>query len=168
MLKEIKPQWSICGVVVILDQVGTTLSHMKTLTPTVGKKMITVYEEGYPMRPKEMHMFNMPSVFETFFNIVKSFMKPKMRERLRVHPKNDFSQLHECVGKDILPEEYGGTNGTVQDHIDLMYKKVQANRKWILQQEKAKSNEKKRRSGMTRSYSDIFGMEGSFRQLSFD
>ena len=25
--------------------------------------------------------------------------------------------LHEAVGKDVLPVEYGGTNGTIQDHI---------------------------------------------------
>ena len=31
-----------------------------------------------------------------------------------------------------------------------------------------KSNEKKRKPGMHKSYSDVFGMEGSFRQLAFD
>jgi hypothetical protein len=41
-----------------------------------------------------------------------------MRERLRVHPKhNDCSSLIEAVGADVLPLEYGGTNGKVQDHI---------------------------------------------------
>ena len=41
-----------------------------------------------------------------------------------------------------------------------------ANRKWLMDQTKFRSDENKRE--LKRTYSDIFGMEGSFRQLSFD
>ncbi len=50
-----------------------------------------------------------------------------MRERLMVHPKqDDWSSLVEVVGPDVLPVEYGGTNGTVQDHIGnfLLYLQI--------------------------------------------
>ena len=41
-----------------------------------------------------------------------------MKDRMRVHPKHDdWSTLIEAVGADVLPVEYGGTNGKVQDHI---------------------------------------------------
>ena len=40
------------------------------------------------------------------------------------------------------------------------------NRKWIMEQTKYRSEENKRQ--VKRTYSDIFGMEGSFRQLEFD
>ena len=42
-----------------------------------------------------------------------------------------------------------------------------ANREYLLQQPRLKANEKKRQ-GPVKTYSDIFGMEGSFRQLDFD
>ena len=32
-------------------------------------------------------------------------------------PKGDYSQIIDDLGKDVLPEEYGGTNGKLQDHI---------------------------------------------------
>ncbi len=48
-----------------------------------------------------------------------------------------------------------------------MEEHVLKRRDWLLAQTKLKSNEKKRQ-GMVKSYSDIFGMEGSFRQLDFD
>ena len=35
----------------------------------------------------------------------------------QVHPKGDLSGLHEAVGTEVLPEELGGTNGKIQDHI---------------------------------------------------
>ena len=40
------------------------------------------------------------------------------------------------------------------------------NRKWLMEQTKYRSEENKRE--VKRTYSDIFGMEGSFRQLEFD
>ncbi len=46
-------------------------------------------------------------------------------------------------------------------------KLVNSHREWLLKQPKLKTNEKKRQ-GAIKSYSDIFGMEGSFRQLEFD
>ena len=160
-------QAMVCGVVVISDSVGGTMGHMKQFSPALGKKMITIFEEAYPNRPKELHMLNMPSIFETLFNIMKGFMKEKMRERLIVHPKGDLTALQESVGLEILPEEYGGTNGKIQDHVDLFNKHVYDSKKWLMQQEKFKSNEKKR-TGFKKTYSEVFGMEGSFRQLAFD
>ena len=64
-----------------------------------------------------MHFLNMPPVMESVFAMMKSFTKEKMRERLLVHAKGDLTALHEAVGTDVLPEEYGGTNGKIQDHI---------------------------------------------------
>ncbi len=46
-----------------------------------------------------------------------SFASEKMRERTKFYSKEaDMSFLHEAVGKDVLPEEYGGTNGTMKMH----------------------------------------------------
>ena len=55
-------------------------------------------------------------------------------------------------------------------HCDIFAEAVKhemiANRKWLMDQTKFRSDENKREQ--KRTYSDIFGMEGSFRQLSFD
>ena len=55
----------------------------------------------------------------------------------------------------------------MQDHLDELIKTLDKNSSWISKQYKHKSNEKKR-PGKEKLYSDIFGMEGSFRQLSVD
>jgi hypothetical protein len=46
-------------------------------------------------------------------------------------------------------------------------KDMALHRDWLKKQSKLKSDEKKRR-GQQKSYADIFGMEGSFRQLNID
>lgn len=65
-----------------------------------------------------MHFLNMPSLMEGIFAMMRNFAKEKMRKRLQVHEKKDnYKKLQAEVGKDVLPAEYGGTNGTLQDHI---------------------------------------------------
>ena len=50
--------------------------------------------------------------------------------------------------------------------LDNLKQEMEDSRRWLIEQTKYHSEEKKRLD--KRSYSDIFGMEGSFRQLSFD
>ena len=64
-----------------------------------------------------MHMVNMPSFLETVVNLFKSFLNEKMKNRFQIHAIGDYSKLHDSVGKDVLPEELGGTNGKLQEHI---------------------------------------------------
>ncbi len=48
-----------------------------------------------------------------------------------------------------------------------MAKLMFSHRDFLLEQATLKTDER-RRVGQVKTYSDIFGMEGSFRQLSFD
>ena len=50
--------------------------------------------------------------------------------------------------------------------LDNLKQDMVDSRRWLVEQTKYHSEERKRLD--KRSYSDIFGMEGSFRQLSFD
>ena len=59
----------------------------------------------------------MPSFVESIFNLIKSFAKDKMKERFHVHQAGELEAIQEDIGKDVLPEEYGGNNGTIQDHL---------------------------------------------------
>jgi hypothetical protein len=47
-------------------------------------------------------------------------------------------------------------------------KKVEARRDWFLENEKYRSDEKKRPGGRPKTQEDLFGLEGPFRQLNVD
>jgi len=112
-------------------------------------------------------MFNLHPVIDGLCRLAMSFSNKKMQERTKFYSKDtDYSFLHEALGKDVLPKEYGGTNGTLQMHVDNLKNVMVENRKWLMEQTKYRSEENKR--DVKRTYSDIFGMEGSFRQLEFD
>ena len=82
--------------------------------PVASKKAVTVFQDAYPIRPKAMHMMNLPSIMETVLNLFRSFMNDKMKARMQI---GDFANLQADTGTDVLPEELGGTNGNLQDHI---------------------------------------------------
>jgi len=160
-------QATICGIVLIQDMAGMTAAHALNINPAVGKKAMTVWQDAYPSRPKALHFINMPPVIESVYKMMEGFQKEKMRKRNHVHPKGDLSKMQEDLGLDILPKEYGGTNGTVAELTQFWMGEMENNRDWLMQQTKFKTDETKR-PGKPKLHSDIFGIEGSFRKLEID
>merc|ERR1719295_360771 len=111
-----------------------------------------------------LHFLNLPPVMESIFNMVQNLQKEKMRKRNHVHPRGSLEQLHEDIGVELLPKEYGGTNGTLEELKDYWKQQVEDNRDWLIQQTTYKTDESKR-PGKPKLHSDIFGIEGSFRKL---
>ena len=179
-------QAGICGAIIVQDVQEASIGMMRNFSPSIGKKAMTIFQEAYPSNPKAMFFLGLPSFLEPVFNVMMSFSKEKFRQRIQMCTKGDFSKLHQELGTEVLPKEYGGTNGCMQDHIGKSYvmvftfihyichsisddlvKSLEKKSSWLSKQYKYKSNEKKR-PGKEKLYSDIFGMEGSFRQLSVD
>lgn len=71
----------INGMILLQDMAGTKLSHM--WTPAMMKKGTEVFQNTYPSRPKEFHIFNLPSFFETMYELSKPFINEKMMKRVR-------------------------------------------------------------------------------------
>ncbi|XP_018027685.1 alpha-tocopherol transfer protein-like isoform X6 [Hyalella azteca] len=157
---------SVVVVNMVIDVQGLTFAHVAQMTAPIIKKMSTIIQDGYPMRPKALHYINTPAAFDTVFNIFKSFMKEKMKKRIHIHG-SDLSSLHKHIPPSLLPKEYGGTNGTVEDITRHWLKRVEARKQWLKEDEQYKVDESKR-PGKPKTSSDLFGIEGSFRQLNVD
>ena len=178
-------QCSVTGFITASNVEGATMAHVGLFSnPVQSKKAVTVFQEAYPIRPKAMHMMNLPSIMETVLNLFRSFMNDKMKARMQV---GGLSNLQADAGTDVLPEELGGNNGKLQDHIgnsivfifiiclifDLIWFSeytldlINEKKDWLKAQCEFKSDETKR-PGKPKDYSEIFGMEGSFRKLNVD
>merc|ERR1712181_196046 len=95
-------------------------------------KLITMMETAWPMKPKAEHILNMPGFFESMHSIIQGMQKEKMRQRTRVHRAGDLSAMHDDVGTEILPVEYGGTNGTIAELTAYWKAEVEKERSWLL------------------------------------
>jgi len=160
-------QTVIKGFVMVQDLKGVGANHVTMMNIASLKKMITMMETAWPLKPKAEHIVNMPGIMDSLFKIANSMMKQKMQDRIHVHTDGDLTKIQEDLGKDVLPVEYGGNNGTLEELKAYMAKKVEEEADFLKNISKFKTDEAKR-PGKPKSHSDLFGIEGSFRKLEID
>ncbi|XP_014362969.2 alpha-tocopherol transfer protein-like [Papilio machaon] len=156
----------VAGNQFILDLDKVTMSHFLQMTPMTMKKMVVASQDALPLRMKGTHYLNTPAGFETVFNALKSLLNTKNQSRLYVHNKN-YEDMYKYIPKEILPSEYGGNGGTVKEITDYWKKKVEEYSDFLEADYQYGTDETKR-LGKPKTAEDMFGLEGSFRQLNFD
>ena len=162
-LKE--EQVGVAGDVYILDASVATPSHFAKFTPAIVKKFLICVQEAYPVKLKEVHVVNVSPLVDTIVNFVKPFLKEKIRNRIFMH--SDLNTLYEYIPKEILPTEYGGDAGPIQAIHETWIKKLEEYGPWFAEQEAVKTNEALR-PGKPKTHDDLFGLDGTFRQLAID
>ncbi|TGZ54118.1 Alpha-tocopherol transfer protein-like protein [Temnothorax longispinosus] len=155
----------VAGDVYILDASVATPTHFAKFTPALVKKFLVCAMEAYPVKLKEVHVVNISPLVDTILNFVKPFLKEKIRNRIFMH--SDIKTLYEYIPREILPTEYGGDAGPIQVIHDQWMKKLEDYGPWFKEQEAMKTNEALR-PGKPKTQDDLFGLDGSFRQLSID
>jgi CRAL/TRIO domain len=137
---------------------------MLQMTPGVIKKLTNLWQEGSPLRQKGFHFINLPAVApQSFFNLLTSFLSEKLRQRVHFHT-NYTQTLFEHVPQHLLPAEYGGNSGKV-DELMLKWKiKLQSYQKYFEDEANFGVDESKR----LRDVSQELGTKGTFRQLEVD
>lgn len=155
----------VAGDVYILDASVATMKHFTKVTPMVVKKFLICVLEAYPVKLKEVHVINISPFVDFLFNWVKPFLKEKIKKRVHFH--TTLESLYEFVPKEMIPEEYGGTGGKLEDFNNEWFGILKENRPWFKEQEGVKADESKR-PGKPTNYDNLFGLDGSFKQLSID
>lgn len=160
----------VAGDVYVLDASIATptnfAQHFSKFTPALVKKFFVCVQEGYPVKVKEVHVVNASPLVDTIINFVKPFIKEKIRNRIHVH-SDGYESLYKYIPKEMLPSEYGGGAGPIAKINEEWQKKMESYKEWFAEQENVKADESKR-PGKPKTHDDLFGMEGSFRQLTID
>ncbi|KRT78509.1 CRAL-TRIO domain containing protein [Oryctes borbonicus] len=157
----------ICGMVVFQDMTGLTMSHMAQMNPVITKKHVAYFQEAHPSRSKQIHFFNIPSFFDTLLGIIKPLIKEKFQQRIYAHNTSRVEDMYKYIPKSILPMEYGGEAGPIQELIDYWKNKVESYADWFKDDSQYIANESKR-VGKAKIANNFFGIEGSFRKLDID
>ncbi|XP_072175968.1 alpha-tocopherol transfer protein-like [Diadema setosum] len=97
----------INGVIMLFDLENVTISQIATLTPSVARKLTSIFQNCVPVRLQGVHFVNEPLLFDGAFTILKPFMQEKIRKRVRLHGQN-LEGLHEFIPPSILPDTFGG------------------------------------------------------------
>ncbi|XP_045503267.1 alpha-tocopherol transfer protein-like [Colias croceus] len=155
----------VAGDIYILDASVATPTHFAKFTPTLVKKFLVCVQEAYPVKLKQVHIINVSPLVDKIVNFVKPFLKEKIRERIFIH--GDANELYKHVPQDMMPAEYGGKAGPMDDLHNAWVKRLEEYKEWFAEQENVKANEALR-PGKPTNYDELFGIDGSFRQLVID
>jgi hypothetical protein len=152
---------------IILDLANVTLSHMLQMTPTIIKKLTMLWQEASPLRQKAFHFINMPAAGpQSFFNLLTSFMNEKLKKRIFPH-LNYKETMFEHIAQSSLPNEYGGSAGSVDELMVKWQTRLIGYRKYFEDENNFGVDEMKR-LGRAKNVNFLFGTEGSFRKLNLD
>ncbi|XP_063977676.1 retinol-binding protein pinta isoform X2 [Diachasmimorpha longicaudata] len=122
---------SIYGISAIFDMTGVTLDHGLQMTPGVVQRLVHAWQGCYPLRIQSLDFINAPVYVNFVLNIFKSFMTKKLKSRTVVHKGTSEEFFKTKVPQRILPLEYGGTAGLLQDLIDYWKAKIEENISWL-------------------------------------
>jgi hypothetical protein len=116
--------------ILVIDLRGYNFKHFLNAARHV--KTIFLYfkyiQESVPVATTAAHILNPSWVVDKFMALIRPMLKKEVAESFRFHSQG-LESLHEFVPKEILPSEYGGDLGSINDlHADWM--KEFENKRW--------------------------------------
>lgn len=113
-----------CGEIGICDMKGFSFRHMlKAIRHTsIMSGHMKYSEEAMPTKIIQNHFINCSSIVHRLMTIFKPFMKQETIDTIKFHVEMDT--LYEYVPRELLPNEYGGTAGSLSDLHDEWQEKL--------------------------------------------
>lgn len=96
----------VAGYCYITDEGGLTMNHISLWSLIDLKKMSKCIQVSSPMRHKETHFVNIPSIANKVIEFALSLTSEKLKKRMFLDKTVD--ELKTRVNPDLLPQEYGG------------------------------------------------------------
>ncbi|XP_037935828.1 alpha-tocopherol transfer protein-like [Teleopsis dalmanni] len=121
------------GDIQVCDATGYTLRHVYKVSISTMRMHMKFLQEAYPVRLRSLHMINCPSYMNKLIAILKPFIRDDVYKLVHFHT-NGLDSLYEHVPREMLPEEFGGSAGKLED-IKAKWKEiVKEKREYLMDQ----------------------------------
>ncbi|XP_020818460.1 alpha-tocopherol transfer protein-like [Drosophila serrata] len=156
---------NISGYIEISDMAKVSLSFLAQVDLKLLKRMGIFLDKAHPSRLKGVYLINCPKEGMGIINLAKSLMPSKLQQRFFFF--KNLEQFSEVIPLEYLPEEYGGSNGSIADIQAEAEKQFVSFKEYFDKDSQFGVNEQLR-PGQRVNEDSIFGVEGSFRKLDID
>ncbi|EDV91466.1 alpha-tocopherol transfer protein-like [Drosophila grimshawi] len=156
---------SVAGICEIIDLDGLSSDQMRRFDKHFFRKWWNWLHDCSPLRVKEVYVINMPKDIQGTIMFLYNVLSTHVNYPIRVLKTSE--ELFNHIGKDCLPEEYGGTNGHMAESVAYMEDLLNSYRAYFEQDHKYGTIEELR-PGEIAMYEAEFGASGSFRKLNWD
>ncbi|KAL0870640.1 hypothetical protein ABMA27_005598 [Loxostege sticticalis] len=157
------------GEIPIFDSANVSLKFISKINLSVLRKYMLYTQEAIPIRLKQVHVINAPAYIGKIHAICKPFIKTEVAKLIKFHEPNSDT-LYSDIPQDLLPDEYGGKAGTIEELKRYWIKRIEAKRDWFLTHDQRwLVDETLRPSNCQDDRADkVRDLPGSFRSLALD
>nr|CAH7768952.1 unnamed protein product [Callosobruchus chinensis] len=152
------------GDILIIDLANVKAGHVVKFTPVHMRKASIIIEKVFSNRIKGIHIINAPAFVEPVINVLKSFLKQKLLNRIHVH--NSQKLLLNHIPSEVLPKDYGGNEMPLEELNDLWLKKLEEYQERFDKLDTLRVNEQLRPTPLKND--DVLGYHGNFQKLDVD
>lgn len=107
------------GLMIILDMSEVNLQHVPQFTNDFSRRYIDCWEKMFPAKMIQIHFYNYPNVFDPVYGLFRTLYFRGFDERIIIHMKEDNklneNPLHQYINPELLPKEYGGKLGPIEE-----------------------------------------------------
>jgi alpha-tocopherol transfer protein len=117
------------GEIYVLDAVGFSFKQFLDLSKNIKTLMIYVkfLQEAAPVRLICNHIANTSSIIDGVMTLIKPILRKEVADVVEFHKYGSDTML-KFIDKDVLPIDYGGTNGTLDEHYQEWLKVFETKR----------------------------------------
>ena len=102
------------GEIPIFDMTNVTFRHLTKIVLSTMRLFMKYSQESHPVIVQQIHIVNCGSLLNRLMMILKPFLKTEVAERIQTHLPNS-NTLFKFIPREVLPKEYGGTSGSIED-----------------------------------------------------
>uniref|UniRef100_A0A2A4JN90 CRAL-TRIO domain-containing protein n=1 Tax=Heliothis virescens TaxID=7102 RepID=A0A2A4JN90_HELVI len=143
--------------IVVMDAKDITLKFITKFNMSAARKLSRYEEEAMPIRLKEVHVINAPPFVDKLYGLVKPFLKQDLTDMIHFHMPNSET-LYDFISKEDLPQDYGGSQPTMDEMNKRVIDVVMEQSKVFLDENFWKTDKKGKKSKES----------GTFRTLDID
>lgn len=107
------------GEIGIVDMTGFGFKHFlkSAANLSVMRSYMKYVQEAAPIRMVQNHFINCSPMMDKFMSLTRPFMKKEVIETIKFH--TSLETLYDTISRELLPDEFGGSAGSIDDiHLE--------------------------------------------------
>lgn len=115
------------GEIPIFDLARVSYRHLSKVVLSTVRLYLKYTQEAHPVQVKQIHILNCTPIMDRIMGFMRPFMKTEVAKMINFHSAG-FEKLHQFVPKDILPQEYDGNAGPIEEMKKIWINRIENHR----------------------------------------
>lgn len=107
------------GEIGVIDMSGFGFKHFlrSAASLSIMRNYMKYVQEAAPMRMIQNHFINCSPIMDKFMSLMRPFMKKEVIDTIKFH--TSLETLYDTISRELLPNEFGGSAGSIEDlHLE--------------------------------------------------